>query len=1635
MLGERTMSGLAKAFVLLVTLTGLVTWGGDALAIAKYSRASAGWTTNSTWSSTACGGAANTTVPTNADDVIICAANTVTMNGNTGAARSLTISGIARWTQARTTNVGVGGITIPAGGDITSTANGVLTSTGGLTINATLTSTQVTITLQTTAAQTISGTGSLARLNVNTTVVATNTGNLTVRTALGGTAGGNFTNGTNSQLHYNSTTTIGVTTLDATASGNLVDYGAAGNQTLDIPATNTYYHLSLSGSGTKTMPAGTYTLAGDFTNSGVTYNGTTNNPVINLAGNFSNSGTFNSGTGQFTFNGTAAQSLTDAGTTTFNRLTIANTAAAVFVTSTNPTINVNTTLTVNAGAVISPAAAVVISDAGAGTITGAGTVQVTGTGTGDDLVSQYAFTTYTLADLTVDYAGAAAQTVSVVNYGSAPGGVPSGGLKISNANGVDLVAGSVTVDGTLALASGTVTTGTNTLITTAACDAPSVARTSGWVNGTLRKAIPNGASTCNFEVGDATNYTPVSTAFIAGTTAGNLTASTVGAQHPSISDPSSGLDTSKMVNRYWTLTNGGVGLPVGGYSATFNFINPGDLTAGANTANFEVENWSGAAWSAATAGARNTTNTTAAALTAFGAFAVGEKKSSTVVSINCSVSCAATSAATVSWTVTFNKSVTGVDATAFSLVPTGLAGAYITSVTGSGATWTVTANTGIGSGTLGLNQTGPSSVVPALIGTFTGQVYTISATPALAEYRMDEALWNGTANDVADSSGSGNNAQSFNSASTDGTTPAIATNPGTCRYGVFDNGTITQGYVQTPLPDLTTDFTITSWIRTANNAATGQRILLDDQNNTGGYGISLGDGAAGIIRFYSRGITPVILDSTYAIANNTWYFVAAVADIANQKRTIYVFDATGALLNSTTEAAWTGGAWGTDAGPLSIGGEVNGPPQTELPAGFHFRGNLDEVRVYQKVLSQAALAAIATQTHSCPVNIPDHLVIQSSGSGLTCAASTLTVVACLDASCATPYTLGVGGTLSATGTPVANWDGTTGGAAGAGFVIPAGSNSVTKNVQIVTAGSVVFGVSSASPTPVNSATCNFGSPVCTFTANTAGFIFSDTATPGNSYTIPPQVAGIDTPALYLRAVQASTINPAVCTPAIINQTTAVNMGYACDNPATCQAGSLAAINATAVAPGGTSVSLAFDANGSAPITARYDDAGQITLTANKTVTPFGGATAVTLNGSSNAYVVAPHHFGFSGIPAGPFKAGSNFAPSGAPYTTVTAYNGLATPVATANFGKEASAEGVTLSFAKCQPTGANSVNGAFSGSVGAFANGVANATSLNWSEVGNGDLVATLTSGSYLGSGLTATGNTSASGTACKDGASNPIAGNVGRFIPDHFDTVVGVSMACPTGLTCPPGGLVYSGQPFTINVYARNAVGALTQNYDGTASTNPNFAQAVTLTAWDALGSTTTQNPPALTPGSITGVSGTVAATSFDRGSTVLGTPAAPIYTFGTTPTSPTDIYIRAADADATSLRVPANTSVEGGIKVVNGRVRLSSAYGSELLPLPLTATAQYFTASGWGISITDSVTNLTLNASYPVGTGSTTVTPVTGILSSGRLTINLSAPGVTGAATITPTAPGYLPVMPGTAIFGVYKGNDIFIYMREAY
>ncbi len=194
-------------------------------------------------------------------------------------------------------------------------------------------------------------------------------------------------------------------------------------------------------------------------------------------------------------------------------------------------------------------------------------------------------------------------------------------LTINNAAGAAL-AQNDTVTTALTLTLGAFSTGSSKLVIPTGA---TVTRTAGWVNGNLQMAVATGATSVTFHTGDASNYTPVAVAFASVTTAGNLTANSTAGEHPNIIGAP--INGSKSVNRYYTLTNGGVVFTT--YSATFTFV-AGDVDAGANTANFIVGKYNSPTWTQPTVGTKTATSTQATGVTSFSDFAIGEPVSLTI---------------------------------------------------------------------------------------------------------------------------------------------------------------------------------------------------------------------------------------------------------------------------------------------------------------------------------------------------------------------------------------------------------------------------------------------------------------------------------------------------------------------------------------------------------------------------------------------------------------------------------------------------------------------------------------------------------------------------------------------------------------------------------------------------------------------------------------------------------------------------------------------------------------------------------------------------------------------------------------------------------------------------------------------
>lgn len=277
-----------------------------------------------------------------------------------------------------------------------------------------------------------------------------------------------------------------------------------------------------------------------------------------------------------------------------------------------------------------------------------------------------------------------------------------------------------------------------------------------------------------------------------------------------------------------------------------------------------------------------------------------------------------------------------------------------------------------------------------------------------------------------------------------------------------------------------------------------------------------------------------------------------------------------------------------------------------------------------------------------------------------------------------------------------------------------------------------------------------------------------------------------------------------------------------------------------------------------------------------------------------------------------------------------------------------------------------------------------------------------------------------------------------GRFIPHHFETATSQIMPCMVKMACAASGVdsaAYSNERFDVTVTARSESGARTMNYTGI------FARDVTLSAWDKSGGDQKKYDLA---------NNTAKANSFKDGvakarpSYTLLNPynrASPQGPWG----APDSIFVRAIEGGedekiAVSSKRTGTESLEGGIRIVNGRLLVPSAHGSERLNLPLLLSAQYWSGSNWELSSTDKH-NLVdpSKASFvklagSLGDSTLTLVPSPALqqLTAGiaKFSVNVS-PARAGSADLVIDDLSWLPSTKGRLKFGTYKSP--LIYLRE--
>lgn len=695
-----------------------------------------------------------------------------------------------------------------------------------------------------------------------------------------------------------------------------------------------------------------------------------------------------------------------------------------------------------------------------------------------------------------------------------------------------------------------------------------------------------------------------------------------------------------------------------------------------------------------------------------------------------------------------------------------------------------------------------------------------------------------------------------------------------------------------------------------------------------------------------------------------------------------------------------------------------------------------------------------------------HIQLEHTGSNVTCTGAPVTLKACSDANCTTNSITATDVTLS----PATGWKT----AAGTAITFPLTfSGSTTVYLGITTPQTVTLAATAVTPAPSNATTLpssgatTYGcTPSCDLVFEDAGFIISDTPT-GAAINFNPEIAGFSDITYYLRAVKTSDATKRCET--LLTGAQTVQFAYECNDPSTCFGADLLTVNGgtnTVIARNNnapllgysySNVSMNFDPanNHAAPFTWKYSDVGYVTLHMKTTA---GGAS---IKGNSNSVLVSPYEFvvtACNAAAATPCVAAANDPAwlngggtasfvAGQPFqATISARAcnqvGMAcdtttpgTMVPSFGSGTASASEQVDLTYTFAAPVGGSP--GTLTGSGvtvplfrSAFTNGSVTLNNLVWSEVGVISLQAQ--SNMFINSDLLAVGR-----QVMGD------SGNIGRFIPDHFDTTVVAPMTCAGmnfAAACPGNNLAYSGQPFVGTVTARNGLMATTLNYDGTLG----FAKDVALSAVAASGG------GAVGGGNLAGAG--IAAANFAAGVANMPNQA---FTFAATPTAPTDVFVRAIEAGGdgvSSLRAVAANSVEGGTKVVSGRIKFANAVGSNLAELSMTAYYQYWDGVRWQRNANnDAGTSLLLPGGVSL-TGAAITSALAGATAfAGGFTFQLQSPKVqtglntsSGVVTVNVNplnAPAWMQNVSGTgtASFGVFtgraNGTQDFIYLRESY
>lgn len=912
----------------------------------------------------------------------------------------------------------------------------------------------------------------------------------------------------------------------------------------------------------------------------------------------------------------------------------------------------------------------------------------------------------------------------------------------------------------------------------------------------------------------------------------------------------------------------------------------------------------------------------------------------------------------------------------------------------------------------------------------------------VAEYRLDETSWNGTAGEVVNSSGGGLNGTALGGAQT------TTTNAYLCRSGSFDGANRRIDVADDPKLDIYSTLTVTAWIRPNSIPTSDLMSYMSKDNNYEAHVATNGR-----INWWwngGGGGTRDLFTPANTIVTNTWQFVALVFSRGTQ--TIYI---------GTTGATATAYNVGTDNAQLTPDASKFQIGDDQDLGGRRFNGLIDEVRIYDVALTASEVEQVRTATRVCP-QIVTGFQITVPATASTCTRNDVTIRAVdaanntvvgyaglvnIQARSSAPVT-GRGDWSSSVAAEALRLNNGTANDGDATYQFSAGAGGdngdVTLQLSNQNADNMTITVTDSTNAAITttSSVMSFRNNAFVITATDATISTTELGDTSRTMAVAGRPHGM-TATLWRRETTGSLPGCSVATNYTGNRTLKAWYSPDVDHPSGATAPSINGGSALPIAvPGISNLTLNFTI-GVATFNLTTADVGKYSLNLRDDTRTF--ASGIDIDSTSPTMTVRPFGLAITNVvkgaianPEGTATSGSRFIVAADTFSaTVGAYlwaaaddvNNDGLPDTGANIVNN----GLTPRFAWPTTLNVASTASVFSpvgGNLGAlsgttsliaanFSGGAATVTDLRYSEVGSVQLTARALD--YLNTSVIDFDN-------ARIGVNvNSVTGltvPVGRFYPNSFAlTASGITASCAGS------GFTYMDEPalgINFALEARNLNNLITTNYRSTvynvgtvgvvaenADSGTNLSSRLSF----SVSPTPTWNNGVYSVAASNGVFSRNTAPDGPYDNLVIGVQV----------TDPDSVVVASRDMNPTTAGACGTNCTARALNSATptrmrfGRLRLSNATGAPALALPISMTTEYWDSSlgGFVTNALDNCTRLTANQitfgnySAPLAACNTSGTPTTtnGITFSGGRAVTspaasvfkLTAPNVRGSVDLT--------------------------------